>query len=77
MSIFWVPDEDDPPRGVPPPSHAVADELARWIDERALQRADTVIRGFTLRVGITARGLLRARLARRLQPPSLGHGRAS
>jgi hypothetical protein len=75
MSIFWVPDEDDPPGGGPPPG-TVADEVARWIDERAVHRAEAMIRELRLRLVTTAHGLPR-RLARRLEPPSLRHRRAS
>jgi hypothetical protein len=77
MSIFWVPDEDDLPRGGLAPPGTVADEVARWIDERALHRAEAALRGFALRLVTTARDLPRRRLARRLEPSSLRHRRAS
>jgi hypothetical protein len=77
MSIFWAPDENDQPRGVAWPSRAVADEVAQWIDERALQRAAAVVRGLALRIVTTARSLPRHRLARRLVPPAIRHRRVS
>jgi hypothetical protein len=61
MSIFWAPDENDQPRAASWPSQGVANEVALWIDERALQRAAAVVRGFALRVMTTARGLPRPR----------------
>jgi hypothetical protein len=77
MSIFWVPDEDDQPRGLSWPPRTVADEVAQWVDERALQRAAAVIHGFRIRIVTTARGLTRRRLARRLGLPAIRHRRVT
>jgi hypothetical protein len=57
MSIFWTADEYDRPRGGLRPSRAVSDEIALWIDERALHRAAAVVRPFALRIAMVARGL--------------------
>lgn len=73
MSIFWMPDEEDRPRDGFRPSQAVSDEIARWIDERALHRAAAVVRPLALRIAATARVLTGRRPNRFLRPSTRHH----
>lgn len=77
MSIFWTPDEYDRPRdGLRPPG-AVSDEIAQWIDERALNRAAAAVRPFALRIATAARGLTWRRRPDRLLGPAIRQRRVS
>lgn len=77
MSIFWTPDEDDRPRDGSRPSQAVSDEIALWMDERALQRAAAAVHLLALRITTAARGLTRRQLPDRLLRPAIRHRRVS
>ena len=73
MSIFWTPDEYDRPRDGLRPSRAVSDEIALWIDERALERATAAVRPFALRIAAAARVLAGRRPPNRFLRPSTRH----
>jgi hypothetical protein len=57
MSIFWMPDEDDRPRGGVWAARPFADETVKWIDPRAVERLRGVIRALAVRLGATSRDL--------------------
>ena len=73
MSIFWTPDEYDRRRDGLRPSRAVSDEIAQWIDERALHRAAAVVRPLALRIATFASGLAWRRRPIRFLRPSTRH----
>jgi hypothetical protein len=57
MPIFWAPDEDNAPRNGPWPPQAFADEIAGWIDERAVDRTATAIRALRHRIAEAVPGV--------------------
>lgn len=73
MSIFWTPDEDedDRPAAGSWRSRTVTDEVTRWIDQRAVQKAGAAFGAFVHR--LSARTLT----ARRLLRPAIRHRRVS
>jgi hypothetical protein len=77
MSIFWTPDEDDRPLDGAWPSRAVSDEIARWIDQRALYRAVAAGRALALRIATAALGLTGRRLPDRFLRPAIRPRRVS
>lgn len=77
MAIFWTPDEDDRPGDGSWPSRAVTDEVARWIDGRAVQRAAAAVRGLALSIATAARDLSGRRLTDRILRPAIRHRRVS
>ena len=77
MAIFWTPDEDDRPGDGSWPSRTVADEMARWIDGRAVQRAAAFVRGLALRIAPPTHGLTGRRLTDRVLRPAMRHRRVS
>jgi len=66
MSIFWMPDEDEGPRGGVWAYGPVANETINWIDSRAVERVKGMVRALAVRVGTASRDLASRRLPPRL-----------
>jgi hypothetical protein len=76
MSIFWMPDEEDPPRGVAWASQPVAAETLKWIDPHAVERMRGMVRALTVRVGTASRELVSRRLSHRVPRAAIRSRRA-
>jgi len=76
MSIFWMPDEDDPPRSAVWAYQPVADETVNWIDSRAVERMRGLVRALAVRVGTASRDLASRRLPPRLPSATIRSRRA-
>ncbi|MCU1382496.1 MAG: hypothetical protein JWL71_1193 [Acidobacteria bacterium] len=76
MPMFWTPDKDEAPHGGPTLPRTVRDEMARWIDERAVRRAVIAVRGLVRRIA-SARTAAGRRAASAAVPPAVRQHRAS
>jgi hypothetical protein len=73
MSIFWMPDEDDRPRGG---AWAVADDTINWIDPHAVERMRGMVRALAVRIATASRDLTSRRLPPRLPRAAIRSRRA-
>jgi hypothetical protein len=76
MSIFWMPDEEDRPRGGAWTYRPVAEETIKWIDPRAVERLRGMLRALAVRVGTASRDLSTGRPPYRLPRPAIRSRRA-